>query len=260
MVIARRAALAAVLLIGIFGISSRLLADCTPSISYDNGLLDFGIAPENGSVRPDETVTFTNVSDPPCDVPISSEFFADSEFSVVRNDCEPTLTASTSCSYTMEFAADAQGVFGGDLLITTTEGDPNSPYDISLYASGALPASPTPTTSVSFTKFGSSDTSCDAGMVVVGETSTVCTFTIANTWGPNPLAIQPVTNANLSDSIDFSVAGTNCPTPPEAVGQFSSCEVTVVFTPQSAGSLSATLSITDNASPASQSVTVTGDG
>jgi len=120
-------------------VPASTLADCTVNLSYDQGILDLGIAPDDGSFQPQQTVNFTNNS--PCAVPMSASIWDGGdafEFAIVDDTCGTSLPASpASCYYTIQFTADGMGEFDDDLLVTTTPGDQDSPYDVSLYANGS---------------------------------------------------------------------------------------------------------------------------
>jgi len=87
---------------------------------------------------------------------------------------------------------------------------------------------------------------------VVGTTSAAQTATLTNT-GNTALAISgiSVTGTNLTDFAESN----ECPS---SLAPQQTCTISVTFAPQSAGSLTATLSVADNASGGPQTVTLNG--
>jgi hypothetical protein len=111
------------------------------SISLSTGELDFGGAPDNGSVTPDRTVTVTNLSPVPAVLspPTDVEGANASNYIVINDTCGASLApAPAACHYTVEFTANALGAFDADLLIKVV-GDPSSPFDVPLIGTGTFP-------------------------------------------------------------------------------------------------------------------------
>ena len=113
---------------------------------------------------------------------------------------------------------------------------------ISLHGSGIGPAVNTTDTV--------SPANIDFGTVTQGSSSGTWTVNIANT-GANPLT---VVSASLSDLTNFQVGG-NCSAP---IAPYASCNLTLVFKPQSAGSFHGALTLVDNAQNGVQNVFFTG--
>lgn len=111
----------------------------TVSISLSTGELDFGGAPNNGSVTPDRTVTLTNLSPTTAVFSPPTEDGDASNFVVINNTCLASLAAApATCRYTVEFTANALGPFNSDLFINVNN-DTSSPLDVPLIATGTSP-------------------------------------------------------------------------------------------------------------------------
>jgi hypothetical protein len=92
------------------------------------------------------------------------------------------------------------------------------------------------------------------GNQTLGTTSSAQTATLTNT-GSAPLAITSIgiTGANSGDFNQTNTCGTT-------LAGGASCSISVTFTPQVVGSLSATLSVSDDASGSPQTVSLSGTG
>jgi sugar lactone lactonase YvrE len=129
----------------------------------------------------------------------------------------------------------------GHLYIADTYNNRVLEYDDS------LPAEPTSVSVTASFAFGSSP---------VGDTVSR-TITVANI-GTNPLFIGSVTS---SDPTEYAVTGAGtCGAIPVTVPPKTSCTLGVAFTPNAAGSHSATLSVNDNTATSPQHVALSGTG
>jgi hypothetical protein len=88
---------------------------------------------------------------------------------------------------------------------------------------------------------------------IIGQTNSATPAVLTNT-GTQPLKIFSI-SINGADASDFS--STDCP-PQLAPG--TPCSVTVSFIPNQSGALQATLIVTDDANPSTQSILLTGNG
>ncbi len=144
-------------------------------------------------------------------------------------------------------AAPVMGSFG-NLFGTTAGGGANNLG--SVFEFGAMPSSPA---AVTF-----SPTSLDLGSEALGVTTAEKTVTVTDsgsgalTFGTGAVTIS---GANASD---FALSTDNCSAQTVAVG--SNCTAGVTFTPSAVGSETASLDFSDNATPGSQSVQLTGTG
>jgi hypothetical protein len=169
------------------------------------------------------------------------------------DNCNGSVAIGGSCTINVTFSpalTATAGTLTGTLTITdNSNGVENSTQTVTLSGTGiAVPL-------VSF-----SPTSLGFGIQLVNTTSAAQTLTVTNT-GTAPLTISTVTlvgtNAsNFAKSADTCSGATLAPTPSSG----STCTVSVTFTPPAKGSFSASLSFADNATPSSQTVSLTGSG
>jgi hypothetical protein len=153
------------------------------------------------------------------------------------NTCGSSLAANASCTFGVAFTPTASGSRSGSLTIT----DNASPatQTVSLTGTGVA----TPLVSLS-------PTSLTFPAQPVGTSSSAQSVTLSNTGS----AVLSITSITVSG--DFSQTNT-CGS---SLAANASCTFSVTFTPTASGSRSGSLTITDNASPATQSVSLTGTG
>src|SRR5277367_318787 len=122
-----------------------------------------------------------------------------------------------------------------------------------LKASSTTTPTPTPTPTTE-PKVTLSSTSIAFGNQVVGQSTPASTVTLTNT-GNAALTLNTVASsgANSSDFTESNTCGTSL-----AVN--AKCSFTVTFTPATAGSLTASLTISDNAVGSPQSISLSGTG
>jgi len=150
--------------------------------------------------------------------------------------CGASLSAGASCTVSVTFTPSTSGARTG--AVTITDNASGSPQTASLSGTGAAPAVKlNPPTSLSFAAEN------------VGSTS-LGTVTVTNT-GSAPLSLTGVTASG-----DFTQTS-NCGS---SLAVNASCTVTVTFKPTAIESRSGTLTLTDNASPGTQTVALTGTG
>lgn len=152
------------------------------------------------------------------------------------NLCPSSLAAGASCTITVSFTPTALGT--RTAALTITDNAPGSPQSVSLTGVGVLPAATLSPTSLSFPT------------QIVFTNSKVQTVTLNNTglgylYITNIAATGPFTQTN------------NCGS---TVNPGSSCTLTVTFRPTKAGSVTGSLSITDNAPLSPQRVSLKGTG
>jgi hypothetical protein len=168
------------------------------------------------------------------------------DFAVSSNTCGTSLAAGASCIISVTFTPNAVGTITGTLTIT--DGDPTSPQLVSLTGSGT--GSPAVTLSPGSLSFG---------QVLVKTASTPQNVTVTNTGqgtltftGGNAAGIK-ITGADVSSYSQTNNCGTSL-----AAG--ASCTITVTFTPQTTGSLTGDVTLTDNATSKTQTVSLSGTG
>ncbi|MGA8939800.1 MAG: choice-of-anchor D domain-containing protein [Acidobacteriaceae bacterium] len=159
------------------------------------------------------------------------------------NNCSATLDAGSSCSINVVFDPSATGASSATLSVA--DNVTGSPQAVALTGTGTAAAAPVVTLSPNPVAFGNQTT---------GTTSTATAVTLSNT-GNASLTITSITigGANPSDFAKTTTCGSTL-----AAG--SSCTILVTFTPASAASFAATLSVADNAASSPQSTSLTGTG
>jgi len=170
-----------------------------------------------------------------------------SDFTVTTgaNACGTTLAADASCSIYVTFTPASAMSFSATLTVT----DNANPTTQSTTLTGTGTPAPAPiaalTPSLSFTS------------TTVGTTSSALFATLSNS-GNATLNISSIAIGGTNPS-DFTVTtGANaCGT---TLAADASCSIYVTFTPASAAGFSATLTVTDNATPITQSIMLTGTG
>jgi hypothetical protein len=150
--------------------------------------------------------------------------------------CGSSLPAGGSCTVDATFTPSAGGVRTANLSIADTA--PGSPQLVALVGAGGAPIATLSPTSLIFSA------------QTVGTSSAPQTVTLTNT-GSGPLNIT-----QISATGDFSQTNT-CSTS-LAVG--SACQISVTFTPTTAGNRTSIVTIADNASGSPQTVALLGTG
>jgi uncharacterized repeat protein (TIGR01451 family) len=152
------------------------------------------------------------------------------------NDCGSTLGPATTCTITITFTPTATGTRTG--FITVSDNAPNSPQTIALTGTGIQPAVTLSPASLAF------------GNQFVGNVGLPQNFSVTNS-GTSPLNISSVVaSSSYGDSV-----GCTSPIPPG-----STCSISVFFDPASSGSITGTLTITDDAPGSPHTVTLSGTG
>lgn len=191
-----------------------------------------------GATSAPQTATLTNVGAAGLMVTgvVASGDFAESDTCV---SCSP-IAANGACSLSVTFTPTAIGTRTGSLTITNNA--TIRPQTVTLTGTGLGAAASLSPTTLSFSNQADS------------TTRAAQTVTLLNA-GNTALNVTNVTIAGANSS-DFTQAN-NCGA---TVATNASCTLSVTFKPTATGSRSGTLTITDNASPATQTVSLTGTG
>jgi hypothetical protein len=163
-----------------------------------------------------------------------------SSFQQGASTCGSSLAAGASCTIAVTFAPTSVGTFTATLSVTDFVGTQSAALSGTATALTVAQAALTPPTA----NFGSS---------VSGSTSAAQTFTLANAGG----VALPVTSVVISgtNASSFEVGTNTCGS---SLNAGSSCIIAVTFTPASAGSFTATLSVAD--AVGTQTSTLSGAG
>jgi hypothetical protein len=171
----------------------------------------------------------------------ASKFFLPSN----HQSCGATLGAGLSCSFDVAMTPTTPGSLSASVQIT--DNATNSPQTVSMTGAGIAPAAAS-----------LSPTSIDFGNITgVGATSAYKLVTLTNTGGAT-LKVSAVTVSGTNAS-SFSLPS-NHQTCLKSLAPGTSCTFDVAFTPATAGRLTASILISDNASGSPQSVAVSGTG
>ncbi len=190
-----------------------------------------------GTTSAAKTITVKNTGTGSTPITISP---ASGDFAVKATTCGPTLGASpASCTISVTFTPEAAGTLTGD--ITITDNATNSPQTVKLTGAGkagtvVVTVSPTSETFAAQT---------------VGTTSGAKTVTVKNTGtASTPISIAPASGDFAQTNTCGSTLG---PSP-------ATCTISVTFTPQATGTLTGSISVTDNGSTSPQMVKLSGTG
>jgi len=151
-----------------------------------------------------------------------------------------TLSVGTSCSVQVVFAPTATGARSG--LLTLYANVAGGQATVALAGTGTAPAA------IVFTPL-----TLSFAATLVNRSSTVQTLSLANTGGNAATLQAPLLLG--ADPGDFSIAANTCTS---TLGPSTACALSIVFTPTSTGTRTATLSVTDSAG--TQTATLTGVG
>ncbi len=196
--------------------------------------LSFGSVQVGSNSSLSETVTNTGGSS----VTISQVGISGTGFTLSGITAPVTLTAGQSVTFSVKFAPTSAGSVSGNVTITSDASNPTF----------TVPLSGTGTAAVG--QLTVNPTTLALGSVVVGTSGTAAGSLIAS--GAN----ITVTAASSNNSV-FSVGSLALPTTIPA-GQ--SVPFTVTFSPQTTGTVSATLTFTSDAQPSTTTETLTGTG
>lgn len=152
------------------------------------------------------------------------------------NTCGSSLAASTSCAINVTFKPTYTG--GRNAAVTITDNASNSPQSLSLTGAGVLPAVTLSPTSLTFPA------------QLVSTTSTVKTVKLTNSGR----GVLKITNIAVTGQFGQS---NNCGS---TVNPAGSCTLAVTFNPTAAGSVTGSISITNNARFSPENVTLNGTG
>jgi hypothetical protein len=207
------------------------------------GFLQFGSEPVGSTTAP-LTITIFNVGDAELDF-TSSTFTASGDFAVTGGTCiNDEGPGAEGCTLTVTFTPTATGTRTGSIVVASNSvgGGSNT---ILLNGTGTANSTPVATLTPSTIAFGSQ---------TITTTSAAQTLTLSNTGNASLTGIAVfLTGANPGDFADTSACGTTL-----AAG--ASCNISVTFTPASATSFTATLSVADNATGSPQTASLTGTG
>ncbi|MES2392318.1 MAG: choice-of-anchor D domain-containing protein [Acidobacteriota bacterium] len=186
-----------------------------------------------GTTSPSQQVTLTNSGD--IALTLVSTSVSPGDFTAVSS-CGTSLAAHSTCAITVTFIPTTTGTRSATLTVS----DQFRSQTVSLTGTGVAPAG------VSL-----SPSSLTFAATGVGLNSIAQALTLTNNGGL-PLAIS-----NIAISANFTIATNTCTT---TLAASSSCTLQIVFAPTSAGALSGTVTLTDNAASGTQTASLSGIG
>jgi hypothetical protein len=199
-----------------------------PSYNFGNQLI--------GTTSSAAPITLTNTGNATLNITSVTIAGTNSGDFAETNNCGASLAASASCTLSVTFTPTASGSRSGSLTITDNANP--ATQTVSLTGTGTAPVVSLSPASLTFPP------------QLVGTSSSAQSLTLSNT-GSATLSITSITVSG-----DFSQTNT-CGS---SLAASASCTLSVTFTPTVSGSRSGSLTITDNASPATQTVSLTGTG
>jgi len=206
----------------------------TTTITLTPAVLSFGNEGVD-VVSAAKTVTMTNTGTAVLNF---SSISSTVDFGIDSATCGATLAPKAKCTVKITFEPAALGAVTGSLTFADNAG--NSPQTLSLTGTGVAQATLTPP-SATFAK------------QAIDTTSSAKLLTLTNNL-PTPLSFSiSLTGADPGDFASTTSCGSSVP----AKGK---CTISVKFTPQAAGTRTATLTVTDGANNSPQTVSLTGTG
>jgi uncharacterized repeat protein (TIGR02543 family) len=206
----------------------------TPVATLSTTGLTFGSQTVSTTSAP-QTVTLTNTGSASLSI---QSMVTTGDFTA--SSCPSSLGINAACKISVTFTPTATGTRSGS--ITITDNAAGSPQVVTLTGTGASSSSaPAVTLSATNLSFGNQR---------VGTTSSTKSVTLSNTGN------APLTGISIAASGNFSETNT-CGS---SLGAGKNCRIKVAFSPKSKGSLSGSVTITDNASGSPQTVSLSGTG
>jgi N-acetylneuraminic acid mutarotase len=212
----------------------------TPVVSLSPTSLSFSSAV--GTAAASQTITLTNTGT--TSLSLSSIAFGTNDLSSFSSSytCTGTLAAGASCSISVTFTPHLVMSYSGSIVITDSAS--NSPQTIPLTGTGT--AAPAPVASFSPLSLAFPSTA-------TGATSAALSTTLTNSGNATLTGITPtIIGTNPGD---FAISANTCGS---SLAASASCILSISFTPASAASFAATLSVANNAAGSPQSVSLSG--
>jgi phosphatidylserine/phosphatidylglycerophosphate/cardiolipin synthase-like enzyme len=198
-----------------------------------------------GQTSAAQTVTVTNTGTATATLTSVVLTGNNADFTQTATTCGSTLAASASCTISITFTPLSASTFS--LTVTVTDTATNSPQSLTLTGTGIAATSPTPLAVLS-------PTSLTFPSTTVATSSATQTITLSNPGNATLTGIAiSLTGTNASSYSDTTTCGTT-------LAATATCNIVVTFTPTTTGSLTATLSVADNATNSPQTASLTGTG
>ena len=186
-----------------------------------------------GTTSAAQQVTITNAGD--VALTLLSTSITPGDFTVV-NGCGTSLAGHSTCALSVTFIPTASGTRTATLTFTDAIRYQTVPITGTAVAAAGVSLSPA---TINFAASGN------------GLTSAAQAVTLTNNGG------LPLTLSKTAISTNFTITANTCGT---TLAVNASCTLQIAFAPTAAGPLTGTLTVTDNASPPTQTVSLSGLG
>ncbi len=218
-----------------------------PDVGLNHTSLAFA-AQAVGTTSPSQSVTLTNTGNATLHITSIAIGGAGAASFQQMNTCTSPVAAAGTCIITVTFAPAANGSPTAAITITDdATGVAGTTQTITLSGVAATPTA-------ILGGAGLSGGTLAFGSQTVSTSSAKKTVTLTNnSTVPLIIASIAIAGTNASDFTETDTCGSSL-----IAG--ATCNIDVVFKPAATGSSTATLTITDNASPTTQTVTLTGTG
>ena len=187
-----------------------------------------------GTTSAAQSVTLTNSGSAPLSI---TSIAASGDFAVTNNTCPASLAAAASCTFGVTFTPTATGARTGAITTHRQRQSPHSDHYPERHRRDS--------------HCHLSATSLTFGNQLVGTTSSAQTVTLTNT------GTATMTITSIVATGDFALTGNTCGA---TLAVSASCTFGVTFTPTTSGARTGAITLTDNASPSTQTITLNGTG
>ena len=219
--------------VGLSGTGDAPVASVSPSsVAFGNQAV--------GVTSPAQSVTLTNSGNAVLNVSRIAVSGTNASDFAQTNNCGTSVAAGANCTISVTFKPSAGGSRSAALAVTDDAA--GSPQSVSLAGTGVSTGVTVSPSSVAF------------GNQSVGATSSARPVTLTNA-GSSALSITSIAVLGVNAS-DFAQSN-NCGS---SVAAGANCTINVTFKPSVAGSRSAAVAITDNATGSPQSASLSGTG
>jgi centrosomal CEP192-like protein len=222
-----------------------------PTLSLSASSLAFGNQ-QPGTTSSAKALTLTNTGD--ATLSISKIWLTGGYPNLFKesNNCGTSLAEGAKCTISVQFAPNAIGSFAA--AVTLEDNGANSPQSVPISGTGSSSSGSSKSSTSTSPGVSVSPSSLSFGNQPIDVASSSETLTLTNN-ASTALSISKIALTG-TDPADFTENHT-CGSSLAAGG---SCTIVTLFTPSASGSLSASLSITDNASGSPQTVALSGTG
>ncbi len=211
-----------------------------PSLIFAPNPLDFKNEMVNTTSATQSIVITNNGKLPATIISISVTGLNATDFAITQTCNVTILSVGSSCTVSLQFTPSALGGRSADLTVISTA--PGSPQNFTLAGNGTESVASLSAASLAF------------GQQLLNTATAPQIVTLSNT-GNSALNIGSIklTGTNTNWFSETNTCGAR-------IGAGSSCDITVTFTPLANGAGSASVSISDNANPSSQTINLSGTG